>query len=414
MTRHSLLSLLLLLAGSVMVWGCGMNTAAAPKSGAQSKCVGCHRNITPGLVKDHLAGGMGKAGVDCVACHGSEHMDADSSEKAQMPDEQTCGRCHPKRTEQFMGGKHALGWAAMAALPVTAMQPHAAIEGLKGCGGCHKVGVQDPNAPVQSRYGMGCNSCHTRHKFSKAEAQRPQSCSPCHQGASYIQWDAWSKSKHGVIYAIEGDTGRAPTCQTCHMEEGDHGVLTAWGELALLTDKDDPDWARSRAAIFKYLGVYDADGNPTPGLDAVLSAKMLRSSHAQWSDQRDKMIRTCSQCHSGNFAKTHLENTDQLLKEADGMVSQAIETVADLYRRGIIRPGKGQPNFPNLGVLYEARTPIEQDLYRMIIDQRGVLVHGAFHMDPCFVTWEGQAALKQSLLSIRHQAGEMIRQADSR
>jgi hydroxylamine dehydrogenase len=96
------------------------------------------------------------------------------------------------------------------------------------------------------------------------------------------------------------------------------------------------------------------------------------------------------------------------------MVSQAIETVADLYRRGVIRPDKGQPNYPNLGVLYEARTPIEQDLYRMIIDQRGVLVHGAFHMDPCFVTWEGQAGLKQSLLSIRHQAKEMIRQAESR
>ena len=414
MKRNSFLLLIVLSAALVTVWGCGMNTAAAPQAGVQSKCVGCHRNITPGLVKDHLAGGMGKAGVDCVACHGSEHMDADSSGKAQMPDEQTCGRCHPKRTEQFMGGKHALGWAAMAGLPVTAMQPHAAIEGLKGCGGCHKVGVQDPNAPAQSRYGMGCNSCHTRHKFSKAEARRPQSCSPCHQGASYIQWDAWSKSKHGVIYAIEGDTGRAPTCQTCHMQKGDHAVLTAWGELALLTDKDDPEWARNRAAIFKYLGVYDADGNPTPGLDAVLSAKMLRSSRAQWSDQREKMIRTCAQCHSGNFAKTHLENTDQLLKEADGMVSQAIETVADLYRRGFIRPDKGQPNYPNLGVLYEARTPIEQDLYRMIIDQRGVLVHGAFHMDPCFVTWEGQAALKQSLLSIRHQAGEMIRQVESK
>lgn len=414
MTRHSILSLILLLAGSALVWGCGMNTAVAPEHAEQSKCVGCHRNITPGLVKDHLAGGMGKAGVDCVACHGSEHMDADSSEKAQLPGVQTCGRCHPKRTEQFMGGKHALGWAAMAGLPVTAMQPPAAIGGLKGCGGCHKVGLQDHTSAGQTRYGMGCNSCHTRHKFSKAEARRPRSCSPCHQGASYIQWDAWSNSKHGVIYAIEGDTGRAPTCQDCHMQNGDHAVMTAWGELALLTDKDDPEWARCRAAIFKYLGVYDADGNPTPGLDAVLSAKMLRSSRAKWSDQREKMIRTCTQCHSRGFAQKHLENTDQLLKEADSQVSQAIETVADLYRRGIIRADKGQPNYPNLGVLYEARTPIEQDLYRMIIDQRGVLVHGAFHMDPCFVTWEGQAALKQSLLDIRQQAEELIRRAGTK
>ena len=95
-------------------------------------------------------------------------------------------------------------------------------------------------------------------------------------------------------------------------------------------------------------------------------------------------------------------------------MAQAIETVADLYQRGILRAEKGQPAYPNLGVLYEARTPIEQDLYRMIIDQRGVLVHGAFHMDPSMVTGEGQAGLKQSLLDIRQQAGEMIRQAGSK
>lgn len=141
---------------------------------------------------------------------------------------------------------------------------------------------------------------------------------------------------------------------------------------------------------------------------------MMRSSLEEWSAQREKMIRTCSRCHGRNYAKRHRENTDQLLKEADRLVAQAIETVAELYRAGIIPADKGQVNFPNLGLLYEARTPIEQDLYRMLTDQRGVAVHGAFHMDPCFVTWEGQAALKQSLLDIRQQAKEMIRQAGSK
>jgi hydroxylamine dehydrogenase len=413
MNRQLILLLGLLTAGLVMMLGCGLNSAAAPAPSVKSKCVDCHQGITPGLVKDHLAGGMGRTGVDCADCHGTEHTDADSFEKAQIPGVKTCGRCHPKQTGQFMEGKHALGWAAMAGMPVTAMQPKAAIEGLKGCGGCHKVGIQDPKSPVQSRYGNGCNSCHTGHKFSKAEAQHPQACNPCHQGASYIQFDAWSRSKHGVIYAIEGDSGRAPTCQTCHMQEGDHAVMTAWGELALLTDKQDPQWARYRAAIFKYLHALDAQGNPTPGLDAILSAKMLRGSLAQWTAEREKMIRTCGQCHSRKFARQNLEDTDRMLKEADGLVAQAIETVADLYRRGILKAEKGQPAYPNLGVLYEARTPIEQDLYRMIIDQRGVLVHGAFHMDPSMVTGEGQAGLKQSLLDIRQQAKEMIRQAES-
>ena len=414
MKRHTIFGLILLSAGLVAVWGCGLKSTAAPGPSVKSKCVACHQGVTAGLVKDYLAGRMGRAGVDCADCHGTEHMDADSFKKARMPSEQTCGRCHPKQTKQFMGGKHALGWAAMAGMPVTAKQPKAAIEGLKGCGGCHKVGVQDPKSPMQSRYGNGCNSCHTGHKFSKAEARHPQACSPCHQGASYVQFDAWSRSKHGVIFAIEGDSGRAPTCQTCHMPKGDHAVMTAWGELALLTDKHDPQWAQYRTAIFKYLHALDAQGHPTPGLDAILSAKMLRGTLEQWTAEREKMIRTCSQCHSREFARRNLEDTDQMLKEADGLVAQAIETVADLYRRGILRAEKGQPAYPNLGVLYEARTPIEQDLYHMVIDQRGVLIHGAFHMDPSIVTWEGQAGLKKSLLDIRQRAKEMIQQADAK
>ena len=49
----------------------------------------------------------------------------------------------------------------------------------------------------------------------------------------------------------------------------------------------------------------------------------------------------------------------------------------------------------------------------MIIDQRGVLIHSAFHMDPS-ITDGGQAELNQSLLNIQQQAEEMIRQTDSR
>ena len=126
------------------------------------------------------------------------------------------------------------------------------------------------------------------------------------------------------------------------------------------------------------------------------------------------MIRTCSHCHSRNFAEKNLEDTDQMLKEADRLVARAIETVAELYRLGILRAENGQPAYPNLGVLYEARTPIEQDLYRMIIDHRGVLIHGTFHMDPSITTGEGQAGLKRSLLDIQQQAMEMIRQAESK
>ena len=48
----------------------------------------------------------------------------------------------------------------------------------------------------------------------------------------------YSSSKHGVRNALK-QTGAipehsaAPTCQTCHMQEGNHEVRTAWGFLAV-------------------------------------------------------------------------------------------------------------------------------------------------------------------------------------
>lgn len=405
MNRNAIFFTMILLAVAFAMAACARRSA--PALAQNSACVRCHSETSPGLVKDHLSGKMGKAGMDCSACHGSDHMDAGSVDKVRFPGVKTCGGCHPKVTEQFMAGKHAFGWAVMAANPIIPLQPRAAIEGLKGCGGCHKVGLAEPADHGESRFGTACDSCHTRHKFSRAEAKRPEACLPCHQGVGYIQWDAWSHSKHGVIYAIEGDTGRAPSCRTCHMQAGDHGVMTGWGELAVLTESDDPAWQQDRAAIFKYLQAFDPDGNPTPVLEGALGAKMLRSSAKEWSDQRDRMTRTCTQCHSPSYARKALDHSDQLIRQTDRLVARAIETVADLYRRGILQPETGQPAYPNLGMLYEARTPIEQRLYRMVIDERGAVIHGAFHMDPCYVTWEGQGALKNSLLEIQAMAREM-------
>ncbi|MFV2082450.1 MAG: multiheme c-type cytochrome, partial [bacterium] len=187
-----------------------------PGFAAESTCIECHQKITPNIVKDFLSGEMGKNGIDCSDCHGAGHTGAGDVSKVQLPTEKTCQQCHEDQYDQFMSGKHSVAWLAMAAMPKTGIQPHAYIQGLKGCGGCHKVGVRDEATRADSRYGSPCDSCHTRHKFSKAEAQRPEACRTCHMGFDHPQWEMWSSSKHGVIYLTEGDTGRAPKCQTCH------------------------------------------------------------------------------------------------------------------------------------------------------------------------------------------------------
>jgi len=283
---------------------------------------------------------------------------------------------------------------------------------MKGCGGCHKVGVRDKATKAESKYGSPCDSCHTRHKFSKEEARKPEACRTCHMGFDHPQWEMWSSSKHGVIYATEGDTGRAPKCQTCHMVEGDHRVMTSWGFLALRLPEDDQEWMGYRGTILKGLQVLDSEGNPTPRLDVVKAGKVARLTKEEWQAERDRMIDVCTKCHSKSYALQNLENGDQMIKEADKLMAEAIEIVADLYQRGLIQPKEGKPAYPDLLAFYGAVTPIEQTLYVMFLEHRMRAFQGAFHMNPDYTTWYGLAELNKDLVEIKAEAEQMISEAE--
>ncbi len=376
---------------------------------AESACITCHRQVTPNIVRDFLSGAMGKSGeVDCSDCHGSAHSSKDDVAKVQLPTEKTCQKCHEEQHGQFMAGKHALAWVAMSSMPTNGLQPHAFIQGIKGCGGCHKVGVRDEKVRADSPYGSPCDSCHTRHKFSKAEAKRPEACRTCHMGFDHPQWEMWSGSKHGVIYQTEGDSGRAPTCQTCHMEDGNHDVMTAWGFLGLRLPEDDKEWLGYRVTILKGLHVLDADGQPTARLDLVKNGKVARLDKESWQKERERMVKVCSKCHSEKYARTNLGNADAMIKEADKLMAEAIDIVADLYAKGVIKPRDGKSKYPDILTFYDSMTPIEQTLYVMFLEHRMRAFQGAFHMNPDYVTWYGLAEMKKDLVEIRHDAEQML------
>ena len=395
-----------LLAGAVLL------LSATLQAAEKSECIACHQEVTPFIVKDFLFGAMGRGGtMDCADCHGSAHQGKDDAAKATMPTEKTCAKCHDEQHTQYMAGKHALAWVAMSAMPATGLQPHAYIQGLKGCGGCHKIGVRDEAARDESPYGSPCASCHTRHKFSKAEAKKPEACRTCHMGFDHPQWEMWSGSKHGVIYQTEGDTGRAPTCQTCHMEEGNHAVMTAWGFLALRLPEDDPEWMADRVTILKGLHVLDPEGNPTPRLDVVKAGKVARLTKEEWQAERNRMVAVCTKCHSKTYAETNLANADAMIREADKLMAEAVVIVADLYKEGIIEAQEGKAAYPDMLTFYDAMTTIEQTLYVMFLEHRMRAFQGAFHMNPDYVTWYGLAEMKKDLVEIKKEAEEMRREA---
>ena len=142
-----------------------------------SECVSCHREVTPNIVKDWELSQHRVRGVDCAMCHGSGHRSAEDVALVKTATPEVCGTCHPVQTDQFKAGKHALAWASMEAMPTTHWLPMALTGGMKGCGGCHQVGIKTEEEIRQLkdegiRFGLAsCDACHTRHLFSVKEAR---------------------------------------------------------------------------------------------------------------------------------------------------------------------------------------------------------------------------------------------------
>ncbi|GMV36499.1 MAG: hypothetical protein AMXMBFR61_10070 [Fimbriimonadales bacterium] len=389
---------------------------------AASDCVSCHLKVTPQIVAEWKLSKHSQNDVDCSVCHGDEHKSAADVAKVKIPTPDTCNDCHEEQVEQFKSGKHAKAWVAMKAMPTIHYQPMALTIGMAGCGGCHKIGLKSEEEIKQIKGGANhfgvasCDSCHTRHAFSLAEARQPQACQTCHMGFDHPHWEMYSSSKHGVRALLKQngvlpEGTAAPTCQTCHMQDGHHGVRTAWGFLAVrLPMPEDKQWAADRLTILQGLGVLDPDGKPTARLEAVKAADVARLTQEDWQKERDKMLKTCNQCHSANFAGHVLEKGDEMIKEADHLMAEAIRIVAGLYADGTLQKPEGYgAAFPDLLTFHDAPTKIEQKLFVMFLEHRMRTFQGTFHANPDYALWYGWSEMKRDLTEIKSLAEEMRR-----
>jgi hydroxylamine dehydrogenase len=386
-------------------------------------CVECHSRTTPGIVTDWKISKHSARGLDCAVCHGKRHNSASDTANAEIPKPETCETCHSERVKQYTSGKHGYAWAAMQAMPTLHRQPAILTEGMKGCGGCHKIGIKtkgDIQTIKKNSPGFGtasCDACHTRHTFSVQEARQPQACQTCHMGFDHPQWEMYSGSKHGVRYLLKQnkvlpDATLAPTCQTCHMPQGNHEVRTAWGFLAVrFPMPEDKQWDADRAAILQALHILGMDRNTTSRLLVVQGAGMARLNQAEWQNERDKMLAACTQCHGSSFAKGELEKGDQIIREADHLMAEAIRVVAGLYKDGVLtKPESYDFAFPDLLAFQDAPTPIEQKLFVMFSEHRMRTFQGVFHGNPDYAFWYGWSELKRDLTDIKYM-GEALQKS---
>ena len=99
----------------------------------------------------------------------------------------------------------------------------------------------------------------------------------------------------------------------------------------------------------------DPSGNPTGRLEVVKAADVARLTEEAWQTERTKMLKTCNQCHSGEFAKVQLQQSDGMIRDADHAMAEAIRTIAGLYQDGVLpKPKNYAFAFPDLLTFHDA------------------------------------------------------------
>ena len=406
---------------------------------SRSECVECHQDITPGWVHswkgsvhgnlDEIRGldeadsrfykkemiaevetnlqsmglldeGQRLNDVGCIDCHMGVGVDAGNHQADLiMPDAANCGQCHVQEFaereserdtldwphDQWPAGRpsHALSYLANVETGIWAGMENREV--AEGCTMCHTT---------QNT----CNSCHTRHEFSAAEARKPEACSTCHNGVDHNEFENFMLSKHGVIYNTQGDQWdwelplaqafeqggqRAPTCQTCHMEydgEYSHNLVqkVRWGF------------------------------NPMPAIADNLD-------HPWFEDRKEAWVATCSQCHSATFAESYIELMDKGTADGVALVSQAREIMEGLYDDKLLtgqttnRPAPPAPEKDEVGPFFgfffsEGNSPTAIDIeFAEMWEQHNMKHFKALaHVNPGGFTYsDGWAKLIRSLARIQ-------------
>ncbi|TYO99661.1 multi-heme cytochrome with CxxCH motif [Geothermobacter ehrlichii] len=350
-------------------------------------CAGCHDDRTPGIVDQWRQSAHARAGIGCADCHGEDHeriLDGQVRVSATV-----CGRCHDREWRQHAASRHGLGlhsgWGCTrnlpgrdrnecafchrggTALPVSTVNCARFLEqssamGQVGCNRCHQV----ENA---------CGSCHGNHLTDLSIVRDPQVCAKCHMGPDHPQWEMWQTSQHGQLWRLKGEKV-APSCQGCHMPDGTHDVS---GGIA-----------------------------HTPG------GKSLADDLAP--ARREAMLDVCSRCHAASFVRRELERGDAVLAESRDLVEEAAELIEDLASRGLLRPmPEDRPPHPLRGkslvldgqMLYEDTSGIESLFFRLKKFAFAKTWKGAFHQNPAWAHWYGNAELKLLLEQIRSEADRL-------
>jgi len=345
------------------------------------KCMTCHKEKTPGIYKQWNKSKHAENNVTCLSCHSANKSDKDAfmhegAYIATLVTPKDCGVCHQKEMEEVNNSYHASAGKILESKDAYLGYVGGGTPVVKvGCESCHGAKIIiDESAPNKlsnqtwPNSGIGrinpdgsfgsCNTCHTRHAFSKAQARKPEACSKCHLGPDHPQKEVYEESKHGNAYythldemnikadawVVGVDYYEAPTCATCHIS-------------ATRTQKVTHDVGQR----IKWT---------------------LRPPVSKFKDNADKkrknMRDVCTACHTDRFIEGHFVQFD---------------ATVNLYNEKFAKPAGAIMKIINKKGLKEHKASFANDIdwiYWELWHHEGRRArHGAAMMGPDYAWWHG-------------------------
>lgn len=372
---------------------------------SRDECVVCHRNTTPGIVRQYGSSTMAAAEVECRDCHEVEaeypgSVEHEGTHVLQSPSTDMCEACHTAEVAQFNQSRHALpayvAYAGTENLTPEQLELYLgvpeigedseqlrmrnALYALEGpavtrfaCEVCHNVGQ-----PHEDGSAGQCQKCHLRHEFSLEQARKPETCNQCHIGPDHPQWEIYQESPHGIAYATGGDRWNweaeagtldvndfpAPTCATCH--------FSGFGATGTTHDAGD--------RLTWYLFAPVSERRPA------------------WQDNAVRMQGVCLVCHNQNFISAFYEDADAATEAVNDWVRESDELMAPLKEEDLLTAEAFDE-------------PIDFVYFELWHHWGRTAKFGAWMQGPDYTQWHGAYELLADLAELEEMANQKLEAA---
>jgi hypothetical protein len=161
---------------------------------------------------------------------------------------------------------------------------------------------------------------------------------------------------------------------------------------------------------------YGIARGPAGTRSEVVDLKGVPISGEEEEKKREEMIRVCTGCHSGRFAREQLENADQVKEEGFKLMESGKKPIQEMEKEGLLYPSIAErmPH-PTEGrtlvladpQLYVGTSYIERLFFTMFKFHSIRVWKSGYHFSPSYTHGYGWTEMQLDLIDIKEEADKL-------